>query len=644
MSFSQNRPSVVDIRLVALFACIAFFVAFASTNLSAAMFGPISVDEIQMAENRGDRTAHGYVEYRFRVINRDSRARRVDLVMPRNSGGYSMQAMLTRSTSGTEIPAGATATIRLLQPPIAISGSNEIGVSIDGRMQRDGASFTPVASHIQGYAHRSNDIAHIFASQSVPAETRDLFRLEYGKAVTPAATHGASVVASSDPELVTWLANIPVEDWSDNWLAYTRFDCVAITPSDWTEMESRRPQVQAALRKYAEAGGMLCIAGTDWKAPTDWIVDPNDNRRYRAVFGQIYLLDNNLKGKEDQINPFREEVLKVAGLWRRAMGDPTRSPHHIGHAFGGSGILSGDTSLLNSMPTLAHYGVSIKLIMILIIVFAVLIGPVNIYVLSLIKRRIWLLWTVPLTSLIASVLVLGASFLQEGFLRQSSSASFTVLDQRSEEATTIGFVGFYATLTPRGIVFSPGTEATACLQRGYGGENRSLELNIIGGGNQFLSRGWIHARVPSYFALRKAESQRKERINFDWSGTHSGDAATATNGLGVDVKRLVVRSPEGFLYEINEIKAGEKATLVKIGDDSKKPEKFASLVRLDADAGSFLQSGPSAASFGFDALDRNRLPAGCYQAELDAWNPFVEPGIEGMTPYQNKTILYGIFE
>lgn len=585
-----------------------------------------------MVENRADRTHHGYVEYRFRVTNQDKKAHQVSLSIP-NGNSHRMMPSLTRSSSDIEVPAESSVILRLLQPPLPINGTSEAAVVIDGRTQRNGTAFTPAGSHFEGYSHRSNEIAHVFSSQSVPPNLRDLMRQEYKPPVaeTPDSppTPPTGVImpghhTAAAPELIIWLANTGVEEWSDNWLAYTRFDCIALTVDDWKTLESRRPPVLAAIRQYVEAGGLLCMVGDHWSAPKEWAVDPRDGKRYRGLLGAAYCLEKDLKGKEEQVNPFRETVLEQARLWNRAFG----------------GMLSGDTSLLNALPVLANYGVSIKLIMVLIIVFAILIGPVNIYVLSLLKRRIWLLWTVPVTSLIASLLVLGASFLQEGFLRQSSSNTYTILDQRREEAVSFGFVGFYSTLTPRGIVFSPDTEATACITRGYGGDNRSLELSLVSGGNQFFNRGWIHARIPSYFALRKVQAQRKERVNFDWSG----DSPSATNGLGVDIKQLTVRSPDGILYEIHELKTGQKTTLEKMSADNKNPSHFDAQDHLNRSGLGFLQSGPASGSTKTVLNDPDKLPAGSYLADIEHWNPFIEPGVDRMKPYKNKTTILGLFE
>jgi hypothetical protein len=139
--------------------------------------------------------------------------------------------------------------------------------------------------------------------------------------------------------------------------------------------------------------------------------------------------------------------------------------------------------------------------------------------------------------------------------------------------------------------------------------------------------------VPSYFAVRKSQSQRKERIAFDWTA----DSPSATNGLGVDIKTLRVRSPQGKLFIVHDFKAGQKVPLTD------HPESETSQL-LPISAMQNLRSNYFNTVLTGSFRTSDELPAGSYLAEIDAWNPFVEEGIDRTTPYQNKTAVFGIFE
>jgi hypothetical protein len=627
-------------RIGQFFVLIFLILIYIPNRLYAVSYGNISIQEIPMTSDAGTPTSYGYLEYRFRVTNKDTKAHTVGLEIPKHS--YSgNQLQLSRSTNSIVVAPESTAILRLLQPSFQLYGNDEAQVIIDGRYQYDPMPFRKINNH--GSNYYSHEIANILTSRDVPGDLRNLFqsgipseKKENAEGETstvlvmPAASSYSRGGSSTPPELMPWTSNVPVEEWSDYWLAYTRFDAVIVTDAEWHEIQEQHAGIFDALKKYVESGGILGIVGTNWNVPKHWLPTEdntqNSARKYHAVFGLVYAFDKNTETAKPTIEPFRETVLKQAKLWRELDQHP-------------KSIMSNESVLYSSLPVVADYGINIKLIMVLIIVFAILIGPINIYVLSLIKRRIWLMWTVPLTSLAASVLVLGVSLFQEGFLRQSSSATYTVLDQQREEAITFGFVGFYSTLTPRGIIFASETEANACINR-YG-NSKSLEFHLTAGGNQFLTHGWINARIPSYFVIRKAQSQRKERITFDWTT----DSPTATNGLGVDIKTLDVCSPKGEFFTAHNIKAGEKVPLiagtsegaVSVSETHSKAAAFKELRRSYSD---IIPAGPGVIAL----FSQNHLPAGSYLAMIEVWSPFVEEGIEQTTPYQNRSFIFGIFE
>src|SRR5205823_12860439 len=89
------------------------------------------------------------------------------------------------------------------------------------------------------------------------------------------------------------------------------------------------------------------------------------------------------------------------------------------------------------------------------------IGPVNISLLSRWKRRIWLLWTVPLLSGFTVLAVFGYMLLSEGWSRHLRIETITVLDESTLRAATVGWTAFYSPVTPGdGLHFSYDTEVT----------------------------------------------------------------------------------------------------------------------------------------------------------------------------------------
>ena len=77
------------------------------------------------------------------------------------------------------------------------------------------------------------------------------------------------------------------------------------------------------------------------------------------------------------------------------------------------------------------------------IVFVIVIGPVNLSLLSRWKRRLWLLWTVPAIAGITVAAVFGYMLVAEGWSRHIRTDIITVKDETTGRATTIGWTAFY---------------------------------------------------------------------------------------------------------------------------------------------------------------------------------------------------------
>jgi hypothetical protein len=66
-------------------------------------------------------------------------------------------------------------------------------------------------------------------------------------------------------------------------------------------------------------------------------------------------------------------------------------------------------------PVVENVAIPVRGIILVMLGFVLLIGPANLIVLSRLKRRIWMLWTIPAISLATCGLVFVYSFVREGF-------------------------------------------------------------------------------------------------------------------------------------------------------------------------------------------------------------------------------------
>ena len=246
-------------------------------------------------------------------------------------------------------------------------------------------------------------------------------------------------------------AESPVSEWSENWLAYSPFDAVVFSATD---MSSMSPAVLGAIGDYLSAGGNVVLLGkTD--LPATWHPWRKQNLaggvHYGIGFGRClaFSSENPAMLDSQSLKTLRDTVRDSAHYWQS---------------------LPGDSGAANAvMPVVENLKIPVRGIVIIMLAFIIVIGPVNIIYLNRLKRRTWMLWTIPAISFATTLLVFAYSLLREGITPDTRIAGLTVIDQASHRAATIGGTAFYCPLTPSGgLHFDFGTEATPLVQIGNG--------------------------------------------------------------------------------------------------------------------------------------------------------------------------------
>jgi hypothetical protein len=407
-------------------------------------------------------------------------------------------------------------------------------------------------------------------------------------------------------------AESPVSEWSENWLAYTPFDGVVLNSAD---LGALSPAVLGALGDYLSAGGNVILTGAN-NLPASWHPTQKKNLaagvEYTVGFGHCFTFSSENPAALDpkSVQTLRETVRSAASYWQ---------------------ALPTDSGAANSaLPIVENLRIPTRSIVVIMLAFIIIIGPVNIYLLNRRKRRTWMLWTIPAISFATTLFVFAYSLLSEGITPDTRITGLTVLDQTSHRAATIGGTAFYCPLTPSGgLHFDFGTEATPLVPVGSGsGTSREVDWTQ----SQRFTRGWVSARVPAFFHLRKSET-RRERIQV----INENGKLQVLNGLGAEIKSLWLADLNGQIYQADNIAAGQKATLIL------------SNTRVTN------QSGPHAmvTDVGFAAkteplnlvVDKFLLP-NSYIAELDG-NPFIENALGSASSAKrtkSSAVVFGILD
>jgi hypothetical protein len=408
-------------------------------------------------------------------------------------------------------------------------------------------------------------------------------------------------------------AESPVSEWSDNWLAYSPFDAVVLNAAD---MRSMPPAVLGAIGDYLQAGGNIILSGKI-DLPAAWHPSQKTNLRdgieYDVGFGRCFAFGfENLETLDPKsVQTLRDTVRDAARYWQS---------------------LPDDSGAANSvLPIVESLKIPTRGIVVIMLAFVIIIGPVNIIWLNRRKRRTWMLWTIPAISFATTLIVFAYSLLREGITPDTRIAGLTVIDQTSHRAATIGATAFYCPLTPSGgLHFDFGTEATPLVQIGNG-SGTSHEVDWTQ--SQHFTRGWVSARVPTFFHLRKSEA-RRERIQV----TSENGKLQIINGLGAPIKSLWFADANMNIYEANGVAAGQKAGLI--------PSKLTQPSGKTGPVGLWHEIGFAAHADALNGSAGNYLKPDTYIAVLDG-NPFIENALgSASSPKRTKSsaVVFGILD
>ncbi len=435
-------------------------------------------------------------------------------------------------------------------------------------------------------------------------------RASSSQSVASMGGHGATPASH---ELLR--AELDSTQWSEYWLSYTPFDAVLLPQADFARMPEA---TRAALWRYTESGGRFVVLGRI-ELPESWrnreIFSGNGITHHRVGLGECLQLDAS--AVESLTGP-QTAKLKMLLAQAAALSVTDWSQHNNAE------------TLNNLFPVVDGTDLPVRGMAFLMLVFILVVGPINLLVLRAFKRRIWFLWTIPAISAATCLLVLIYSLTSEGITPSTRTEAVTLLDQSARRATTAALMAFYCPLTPGdGLHF---TTETAAAPLFVNDSHRNGEAHEVdwSNGQHFLS-GWIKSRVPAHFFVRKSEP-RRERLQIERS---ADGKLTVVNGLGAAVKTLWLVDAQGQLHKTDAIEAGARATLIATGETTNR----GALPDLSRFVNDPLNQIPTRSL----ANLKPWLRPGVYFAELEG-APFVETALAGRTKPRASSLVIGLLE
>ena len=539
---------------------ILFLVAVCLCYSVSGTFARMEFDDIKITPELtpSGTSLHGYAEYRIAVSNRSpDKTHQVTLTLPKNSS-FGLGNHIRKITRSVVVGPSATVHVALLQPPVTLGG-RDLGVAINGDVQDEavplsifdhgGKDYHASRVSTSGMSGRSHVISYFSSLRILISRNVDTtnLHLHAGKLLSASPpSRGVSpsggsphpyASSSSGASYATIDLGLPASAWSGSWLGYSRYDGVVVSDEDIREMPLN---VQSALWRYVECGGaLLVLRGRE--LPDSWRLkvgaDTAGLANYDVGFGQCLV-----SAEMDTKHLTPDQWAEIVSSWVQT-ATPMRIVHSVEDANTMFSVVSG-------------LGVPVRGMFLLMLLFALAIGPVNLIALSRKKRRIWMLWTTPVISLITCLAVFGYATFAEGWTRHARIEGLTLLDERTHRATTIGWTAFYSSLTPGdGLHFDYETELTPQIAATpLKGTPRTVDWTH----DQHLASGWMTARVPAHFMLRKSEV-RRDRITVRRGVS---DSLSVVNGLGADISQFWLANRDGAIYSGTDIPAGAEAELV----------------------------------------------------------------------------------
>lgn len=521
-----------------------------------------------------EESKHGYKEYWLRIDNKsESKNHVVKLSLPR-PGETDLGDPIRAVTRTVTVEPGKSVRVSLAYPERFSLAGSEIGVAIDGSEQKTPIplSLSPSGRYSSSLRHTS--FSYVSRSESSPlvlcskdidprflryanqSENRIANPWEFPEEKTKNSPEQAIIPAgsgSNPQELairqpVTHInfvtAALPPASWSPNWLGYSRYDGIIVTAADLRAMTA---EARAAIGQYVECGGSLLIFGDDPTVPDNWRPQPVIGLPIKASspgFGHCFV-----SSEKDYTKMNLGALFFVETSWYQTM-EPWQRQNNPAEAN-------------RSLPVIEDIGIPVRGLVALMIVFAITIGPVNLIVLTRTKRRLWLFWTVPVLSFFTCVMVMGFMIVSEGWEVRRRAECFTILDENSHRASTLGCLGVYAPLLPgEGLRFSAQTEVSYQDEQdnssyGYRHNRSGPQLSMDWSRDQHLVSGWMTPRAPSHFLLRKSET-RRERVTI---APGSDGCLEAMNGLGAEIAEFWYMNESGVIFSAEHIPAGGRVTL-----------------------------------------------------------------------------------
>lgn len=364
-----------------------------------------------------------------------------------------------------------------------------------------------------------------------------------------------------------------------DWRAYTGLDQILMTAQEWIALQADSKQ---ALQQAMALG-------------TDLVLTCENEQEADLIRQSFNRSDSN---KSWQLGPSQVDLLidgssstaRIQNILRKNEGIATLLENHRLSSY-----------LDQTVPPISTAG---PLVLIFIVLFGIVAGPINLFVLAPSGRRHRLFITTPIISFLGALILAAAIFIQDGtggtgtrLLHVQVLPDQKQIVIRQEQASRTGLLFGSSFQTPPSTWVQPLSKDNS----GLSGNGSESGLVIDPSGTFFGE--WFQSRTRQNQLITSA---RPSRASIEFT---SGTTPSILSTIEVPLAEIYVRDPDGNLWRAKNVQPGTRTNLTREmsgmqgWDDQISRLEFSELMKATTKS-----HNPSQGSFYAIATDAGSLP------------------------------------
>ena len=472
------------------------------------------------------------------------------------------------------------------------------------------------------------------------------------------------------------------ESLPNHWVEVSHYQMIVMSHLIWNKYVASDPDKKAALVDWMRAGGTVLIYDLEnGDGDADTIRDSLAmNRTEQAILREqnwISALEpltpadsmNSPRGTNVQAKEKIEDLRSSAGLVKVGKGflaiakkdvskwnynDWLTVDRHL-NAGRAQFVDEGSQYRMSFYKSFQIPGVGqppVIMFRLMIVLFVIIIGPVNYIMLARMRRLNLLLFTVPAISIVTCLSLLLFAMINDGFGLYGRVESVSYLDQRTGQIESQSRHQYFGASVPRnGYAFDYQTKAVASASR-----NSGRFFVSTGEDNYRIEGGDIRARSEHQFYVQRVD-YTKAQLKID---SVTPEEVQFENQLGGRIRYLLIRDQNNYYFAEN-IGDGEAGTAEQnaLGSCESKLGRIVADLRPDESEDDYDYYGPYGMYYGNSesefltdkVFNRLRMKTGIphlkrpnsYVAILEDFSE-VKPGYEKTKVRKQLHVVFGVWK